>query len=58
MTMPISLKIAYLGGGSRDWARKLMSDLALYPDLTGEVALYDIDLPAMTVATPGRPSQQ
>lgn len=41
---PIPLKIAYLGGGSRDWARKLMIDLALCPDLTGEVALYDIDM--------------
>jgi galacturan 1,4-alpha-galacturonidase len=41
---PISLKIAYLGGGSRLWARNLMIDLALCPDLTGEVALYDIDL--------------
>lgn len=41
---PIHLKIAYIGGGSRDWARKLMIDLALCADLTGEVALYDIDL--------------
>jgi alpha-galactosidase len=41
---PIPLKIAYLGGGSREWARKLMIDLALCPDLTGEVALYDIDM--------------
>jgi alpha-galactosidase len=41
---PIQLKIAYIGGGSRDWARKLMIDLALCPDLTGEVALYDIDM--------------
>ncbi len=41
---PISLKIAYIGGGSREWARKLMIDLALCPDLTGEVALYDIDM--------------
>ena len=41
---PISLKIAYIGGGSRDWARKLMIDLALCPDLTGEIALYDIDM--------------
>lgn len=41
---PISLKIAYVGGGSRDWARKLMVDLALCPDLTGQVALYDIDM--------------
>lgn len=37
------LKIAYIGGGSRDWAHKLMADLALCPDLAGEVALYDID---------------
>ena len=41
---PTCLKIAYIGGGSRDWARKLMIDLALCPDLTGEVALYDIDM--------------
>jgi len=41
---PIPLKIAYIGGGSRLWARNLMVDLALCPDLTGEVALYDIDL--------------
>jgi galacturan 1,4-alpha-galacturonidase len=41
---PIQLKIAYIGGGSRLWARKLMIDLALCPDLTGEVALYDIDM--------------
>jgi alpha-galactosidase len=44
MTTPIPLKIAYIGGGSREWARKLMVDLALCPDLTGEVALYDIDM--------------
>lgn len=37
------LKIAYLGGGSREWARKLMIDLALCPELSGQVALYDID---------------
>ena len=40
---PISIKIAYIGGGSRLWARNLMNDLALCPDLTGEVTLYDID---------------
>ena len=43
-SQPIELKIAYIGGGSREWARKLMLDLALCPDLTGEVALYDIDM--------------
>ena len=41
---PIELKIAYIGGGSRGWARKLMIDLALCPELTGIVALYDIDM--------------
>lgn len=43
-TNPIELKIAYIGGGSREWARKLMFDLALAPELTGHVALYDIDI--------------
>jgi alpha-galactosidase/6-phospho-beta-glucosidase family protein len=38
------MKIAYIGGGSREWARKLMFDLALCPDLSGSVSLYDIDL--------------
>jgi alpha-galactosidase len=43
---PIALKVAYIGGGSREWARKLMFDLALCPALTGEVALYDLDMEA------------
>ncbi len=38
------VKIAYIGGGSRLWARNLMIDLALCSDLSGSVALYDIDL--------------
>jgi len=37
------LKIAYIGGGSRGWAWGLMSDLASAPDISGTVALYDID---------------
>lgn len=37
-----NIKIAYIGGGSRLWARNLMSDLALDPDLKGTVSLYDI----------------
>ena len=41
-----SVKIAYIGGGSKAWARSFMQDLALAGDLTGEVALYDIDAPA------------
>lgn len=37
------LKVAYIGGGSRGWARKLMSDLALEPAMSGKMYLYDID---------------
>src|SRR5690242_9885647 len=40
----IQLKVAYIGGGSRGWAQMLMGDLAVCPDLGGEVLLYDIDL--------------
>ena len=43
---PLNLKIAYIGGGSRVWARTLMADLALEPDLNGKIYLYDIDFPA------------
>ena len=38
-----NLKIAYVGGGSRGWAWGLMSDLAGAADISGQVALYDID---------------
>ena len=40
------LRIAYVGGGSRGWAWGLMSDLATAPDISGTVALYDIDFEA------------
>lgn len=40
------IKIAYIGGGSRGWAWGLMSDLAAADDISGDVALYDIDLEA------------
>ena len=40
------IKIAYIGGGSIGWARNVMTDLALCPRLTGQLALYDIDLAA------------
>jgi alpha-galactosidase len=40
------LKIAYIGGGSRGWAWKLMSDLAGCDDMCGSVYLYDIDYEA------------
>ena len=41
---PAEIKIAYIGGGSRGWARDLISDLALCPELKGSVDLYDINL--------------
>ena len=44
--MKREIKIAYIGGGSKQWARVFMSDLALTADLSGEIALYDIDLEA------------
>lgn len=37
------IKIAYIGGGSKQWARVFMTDLALCGDITGEIGLYDID---------------
>lgn len=43
------MKIAYIGGGSRQWARSLMMDLALCPDLNGEVDLFDIDCEAASL---------
>ncbi len=44
--MKKKVKIAYIGGGSRAWARKLMSDLAINDEIYGEVCLYDIDFSA------------
>ncbi len=38
-----NIKIAYIGGGSKLWARSFMQDLALAEGIGGEVALYDID---------------
>lgn len=38
--------IAYIGGGSRGWAWRLMADLALEPKLSGKISLYDIDFNA------------
>ncbi len=40
------VRIAYIGGGSRGWAWKLMSDLTQAEDMQGHVALYDIDYAA------------
>ena len=44
--MAKKIKIAYIGGGSKMWARVFMSDLAVAEGLSGEIALYDIDIPA------------
>ncbi|UHA59910.1 alpha-glucosidase/alpha-galactosidase [Metabacillus litoralis] len=46
MTNLDSLKIAYIGGGSKSWARSLMNDLALESRISGTVALYDINYEA------------
>lgn len=42
-----NVRIAYIGGGSRGWARYLMSDLLLDERMSGTVALYDIDQEAV-----------
>ena len=44
--MERTIKIAYIGGGSKLWARTFMSDLAVAENLSGEIALYDIDMKA------------
>jgi galacturan 1,4-alpha-galacturonidase len=38
-----NLVIAYIGGGSKNWAPLLMCDLALQDSFCGTVRLYDID---------------
>ncbi|MCC5021711.1 MAG: hypothetical protein J6386_02420 [Candidatus Synoicihabitans palmerolidicus] len=43
MSDATSLKIAYIGGGSRQWARAFMADLALASHLTGELVLHDLN---------------
>ena len=37
------VQIAYIGGGSRGWAWTFMTDLALEPQMSGTIRLYDID---------------
>ncbi|EAF4531094.1 alpha-glucosidase/alpha-galactosidase [Listeria monocytogenes serotype 1/2a] len=37
------IKIAYIGGGSRGWAWTFMTDLAIEEQMSGTLALYDID---------------
>lgn len=38
-----NLHIAYIGGGSRGWAWKLMCDLALEEQLSGTIRLFDLN---------------
>lgn len=40
--MATSIRIAYIGGGSRHWAPVLMQDLGLAEGLGGEVVLHDL----------------
>ena len=40
------MKITYIGGGSREWARFFMGDLAVEEQMSGKVTLYDIDFEA------------
>ncbi|MBQ3505166.1 MAG: alpha-glucosidase/alpha-galactosidase, partial [Clostridia bacterium] len=42
-----NLQIAYIGGGSRAWARNLMNDLAMDGEIAGDIRLYDIDWESM-----------
>ena len=37
------VKIGYIGGGSQGWAHTLINDLAQCSDVSGEVALYDVN---------------
>jgi alpha-galactosidase/6-phospho-beta-glucosidase family protein len=52
----VEIKIAYIGGGSRYWARDLITELALTPRLKGWIDLYDLDHAAAerNVAVAGR----
>ncbi len=40
------VQLTFIGGGSRNWAPGIMADLALCPQLSGELVLYDIDYAA------------
>lgn len=44
--MKQNIKLAYIGGGSKQWARIFMNDLALSGELSGHVMLYDTDTAA------------
>lgn len=38
-----NIKIAYIGGGSKGWAWRLMGDFAVETSISGTINLYDID---------------
>ena len=38
-----NIKLTYIGGGSKMWARVFMTDLALADDLGGEISLKYIE---------------
>jgi alpha-galactosidase len=40
------ISLAYVGGGSLNWARTLMADLVHDGSITGEIRLFDLDLAA------------
>jgi alpha-galactosidase len=40
-------RICFIGGGSYNWMPKLLGDLALTPDLSGEIVLHDINESAL-----------
>ncbi len=44
-----NVTIAYIGGGSRNWAWTLMTDLALEDSLSGCIRLYDINKEAAMI---------
>lgn len=44
--MKTDITITYIGGGSKQWARVFMADLAASEGLSGEIRLYDIDMEA------------
>lgn len=40
-------RICFIGGGSYNWMPKLLGDLALTPDLSGDIVLHDINHAAL-----------
>jgi alpha-galactosidase/6-phospho-beta-glucosidase family protein len=44
--MKAEISLAYVGGGSLNWARTLMADLVHDGSITGEIRLFDLDVAA------------